>query len=697
MQEVSSPSQTQSLLIDSFSEDCSAGKTIGTKSNSGAVRHGIDLEKLIAIDNGALRMQPMLTPGWGRQGIVYGPYTRSNGLMFAVSILNGHNTSQSGHIGEKFRSRLHRWLLGSEANPPLERLIFWLKSKQKKGILRRFLWWLLISPRFYKLPNINENLAVGWFPTKVPKDPLSEGNSFILHAAEGENGELWTRVGNNLLSAFRRLQNLHIYYIVVLREKGAVYYAASVSDAYGLVAFPDMRPIAIDPFNDDPTLYAGFYQCVLGQIGFRVDTRVYEVQIEQIPQLMTWYGTAHVADLLVGEGSLSISKAEIGGCWTVYRGNYELTCQGMQATIADSLAVLNPGSPSGLVHGLIETFSEKNTVCFLWRFQDTDNFWSLQLSVDRSELQVNQSGVRETIAIDKDRVLKTNETHSIQILDDGNRISLYLDGNRLFDREFNDTRLQDSPGVGFSAIEPSPLLIHSFEAHPRSIPMPDSIKFAPPWLRKGEETVISELFEGEHQDLAGKLSTTGNKKWQKTLGKGVFELTGQGSVKVRATVDNPNLGRTAYTIDWDNPDFADIQTTIIPAGTSRDRGEKSRCGLIFWQDEDNYLTFTAYLDDAYNGASIALFSHLDGFEELYDAIWTMVGEKIDWGKPYRCRIVFDGMHFMVYLDDEPVMYRTLKDLYPNQHPLQIHRVGIVANWEWGNDTGSVFDKFVAKM
>jgi hypothetical protein len=697
VQQLSPPIQAQPLLTDTFSDNRAAGKTIGTKSDSGAVRQGIDVEGLIAIDNGALRMQPLLDPGWGRQGIVYGPYSRTNGLTFAVSMLNGHNTSQASNIGERFRSRLQRWLLGSEANPPLERLIFWIKSKQKKGILRRFFWWLLISPRFYKLPNINENLAVGWFPTKVPQDPLCEGNSFIVHAAEGENGELWTRVGKNLLSAFRRLQNLHVYYIVVLREKGAAYYAASVPNAYGVGAFPNMRPIAIDPFNDEPTLYAGFYQCVLGQIGFRVDTRVYGVHIEQIPQLMTWYGTAHAADLLVGEGSLNLSKAEIGGYWTVYRGKYELTPKGVQATVANSLAVLDPGSPSGLVHGLIETFNDNSPVGFLWRFQDTDNFWLLQISVDCCVLQINQAGVLETVAVDQQTVLTPNQTHSIQILDDGDMMSLYLDGVRLFNRGFIDTRLTDATGVGVSGVNPSSVFIRSFEAHPRSIPIPNSINFNPPWCKKGHKIILTESFEGEHQDLAEKLSTTGNKKWQKTIGKGTFELTGQGSVKVRASVENPNPGRTAYTIAWDNPDFADIQTTIIPPGTGRDRGEKSRCGLIFWQDKDNYLTFTAYLDDAYNGASIALFSHLDGFEELYDAVWTMVWKKIYWGKPWRCRIVFDGMHFMVYLDNEPVMYRTLRDLYPNQQPLQIHRVGIVVNWEWGNDTGSVFKDFVAKV
>jgi hypothetical protein len=48
--------------------------------------------------------------------------------------------------------------------------------------------------------------------------------------------------------------------------------------------------------------------------------------------------------------------------------------------------------------------------------------------------------------------------------------------------------------------------------------------------------------------------------------------------------------------------------TITPPGQGR--GEKQNCrgGLVFWQDNENYLSFTAYLDDGYRGASIALFT-----------------------------------------------------------------------------------------
>jgi hypothetical protein len=44
-----------------------------------------------------------------------------------------------------------------------------------------------------------------------------------------------------------------------------------------------------------------------------------------------------------------------------------------------------------------------------------------------------------------------------------------------------------------------------------------------------------------------------------------------------------------------------------------------------------------------------------------------------------------------------VLYRALTDVYPDCQPLAIHRVGLVANWEWGNDSGSLFERFIARI
>lgn len=687
-------------ITDSYSDNRTSGKTIGTKSPSGILRKGIDTEKTIAIDNGALRFQPLINPGWGRQGIAYGPYTRSNGLALAVLLLNGHNTSQVGKI-EWFRRRIKRWVIGSETESPLKRVRGWLRSRQKKGILRRLLWWMRISPiatKLFPLPLLDENLAVGWFASENPFNPLTEGNGFIVHATGGENGELWARVGKNVLSLFRGLQNIQVYYVVILREKGAAYYAASVPNARGLVAYPRLRPLAIDPFNEEATLFAGIHQSVLGQIGFRADTRVYGVQIESIPELATWYGTAHGADKLIGDGNLDGTEAEVGGCWRVSAGSYRLTPQGLLTEGIDNLALLDPGEPSGLIHVLLETGTRSMECSLVWRFQDEDNHWCLLLRGDRCQLQVKENGNLSEVAVGNEWYLEPNGVTSVQILDDGEIFGIYLKGKLVFDRRFTDSRFKDAAGVGLGSVKSERhLYFRLFEAHPRSVPLPDALDLGSPWWVEGKELVVRDNFAGSPQDLAGQTTSIGNKVWHRDIGKGIIEISGNNTAKVKADARHPNPGRTAYTIAWDYPNLADVEVEIIPPGTERGKGDKGRGGIIFWQDGDNYIIINTWLDDFYEGESISSFFRIDGFEEIYDAVWANIGQTIAFGQPYTLRVVFDGMNYGVWVNHQPVLYRALTDIYPDLSPLPINRVGIVANWEWGNDTGSAFKNFTAQV
>jgi hypothetical protein len=707
----SQPKTVQQSLTDSYLDNRAAGRTIGTHSPSGGIRKGVDVEKLIAIDNGALRFQPLATSGWGRQGIAYGPYQRTNGLAFAAFLLNGHNASKPG-MGQSLDRRLLRWALGNDMENPARRLLRWVASPQSKGMGRRIVCWAHNTPKRLQrlqIPIIQENLAVGWFESEVPANPTTEGNALIVHETKAENGELWTRIGTNLLPAFKGLQNLQVYYIVVLREKGAAYYAASVVNAHGLGAYPNMRPIAIDPFNEATEVYAGIYQSALGEVGFRVDTRIYGARVEQIPELASWYGTAHAADRLLGNGLLDGSESERGGVWSVYDGSYKLTASGASPADLDSLAVLRPATPSGLIHTLIQTSETITDSSLIWRFQDESNCWRFLLKKDACQLQIKEDGVWTSVAASDEWCLEPNFTNSVQVLDDGETFSLYLNGKLVFNTWFTDKRLQNATGVGFSATEANPnLYVRAFEAHPKSVPIPPVLDLGSPWLADGTQAVLTDDFVGEARDLAGKLTSTGDKVWRKEMGAGLIELTGSGRAKVRASVQNPNPGRTAYTIDWDYPEFADLQVDITPPGSKTEKfsvasnatqsqGDKGRSGLIFWQDADNYITINNCVDQNFFCASISSFFYLNGFEEIFDAVWSNVGSKVYWGNPYTLRIVFDGMNYAAFVNGEPVLYRALTDIYPNAKRLSINRVGILANWEWGNDTGSVFNNFVARV
>jgi hypothetical protein len=688
----------QKPFIDLYTDPTSRGKTIGSTNDKGIVRKGIDREKLIGIDNGALRFQPLLNHGWGKQGIAYGSYQRANGLAFATLILNGHNTSQAEPI-ESLLRRIYTWIRGSKVQPWTIRLWNWLFWKHNQKFTRRLLWWFRLSSQVNKVLPVellNENLAVGWFPSEVPLNPLKEGNNFVVHATGVNNGELWTRVGDNILSTFKNLQNIQVYYIVILREKGAAYYAAATPNAYGLTAYPYMRPLAIDPFHDDPEVYGAIYQSTLGQIGFRVDTRVYGSAIASIAELATWYGTAQAADKLTGSG-LTLASAEVGGNWQVVRGNYQLTDAGAIATENNSLALLSPDRPSGLIHLIVETKTEVTPVSLVWRAKDENNYWCFVISGDRCQLNFYENNLVDNIAISNEFYLEASIFHSVQILDDGKEFSLYLNGKLVFGQRFNDPRLAEATGVGIGAdLANHNQYLRHLEAHSRSIPIPKQLDLGAPWWKEGKQVIVADDFAGESKDLAGRITSIGSQQWRKDIGKGKFMLTGDGRVKVADARRKPYPGRTFYTVAWDRPDFADVSVDITPPGNPGNREETSRAGLVFWQDSQNYLIINNWMNANYDSASMSCFFHLDGCEELFDAVWTNVGKRIHLGKTYTLRIVFDGMNYLAFINNEPVIYRALTDVYPKAASLSINRVGIAVNWEWGNDTGSIFQNFMAK-
>jgi hypothetical protein len=117
--------------------------------------------------------------------------------------------------------------------------------------------------------------------------------------------------------------------------------------------------------------------------------------------------------------------------------------------------------------------------------------------------------------------------------------------------------------------------------------------------------------------------------------------------------------------------------------------------LTFWQDEDNYLIVNVFIDDTFDGASISSFYHLGGKEDMYDAVWTLV-RGVRWGERCTLRVAFDGRQFLASMNGEPSLYRALTDVYPDAVPLEITRVGMIVNWEWGDDTGTTFWRMDAR-
>jgi hypothetical protein len=686
-------------VSEDFTQPRRAGSVVGAAMPQGGLRRGVDREGVIGIDNGALRIKPLIDPGWGRAGIAYGPFERRNGRTFAVFMVNCHNTSQSENLQESFRDRFDRWLRGPDLYSRSRRMLQWLLSKRKGRMLRQWLWWHRISVKSLPVPRIDENLALGWFASEVPADPLAEGNGLVMHATGAENGELWARVGKSMLPAVRSVQNLQIHYVIVLRERGAAYYAASVAGANGLGCYPNMRLLAIDAFNDDPSVHAGVFQATLGQIGFRLDTRIYGTRVVDVPEWSTWYGTAHAADRLSGTGSLAGSGADVGGAWQQISGRFERTVAGAEAGEDASLALLRATEPSGLIHVVIDAGSQDaRSAGLVWRHADPDNFWQLMVNAAGCELTLREASNVSMIARSDSVRLAADRLQSLQVVDEGRRFSLFLDGTLLFDTRFADDRLWRATGIGVTVpAKGNGVRLTRFEAHPLECRLPAALDQGKPWWLLGRQDVVTEGFEGPARDLDGKPTTTGAQTWRRTIGSGHIDITGERCAKFRACPAQRSPGRLAYTVDWSHPEFADLEVEITPAGTGPGQGEHGLCGFILWQDLDNYVMLNIWRNEVYDGASISTFFLLDGFEDLYDAIWANVGNRIYWGRPHRLRVTFDGMHYMAFVNDEPVLYRALTDVYPDAKPLQIHRIGLLGNWEWGTDTGSVFRNFRARV
>jgi hypothetical protein len=683
-------------FVDSFADDRRRGRVVGTSPCPGVVRGGIDVERIISIDHGALRIRPLLQSGWGRAKVSYGPYQRRDGLMLAVLMLNGHNTSQSEKLPESLPKRLGRWLQGhgDRRFGLVHRAWQWLRYNRKRYMIRRLRWWWRMA--FGSVDEFDENLAVGWFDSDVQRDPSNGGNSFVMHAALGNNGELWVRSASGLLPVTGGVQNLPMCYVVVLRERGAAYYVASVPDAYAVGTLPRVRPLAIDPFGDDPVVYAGVHQSALGQIGFRVDTRVYAVQVEHVAALAEWYGTAHVADTLVGDAPLDGSSADVGGPWSVSDGTFQRSGDGTVSRGLSNVAVVWPAEPSGLVHAVIEVGSSGDgEFGLVWRRDRDGNCYRFVVDHTSCRVVLHLAGTTAVLATADVTAVRAGDANSLQVIDHGATATLAVNGHDVFHGAVTTEHLANATGTGICA-SGSQTRFTSFEAHPVDVDLDGILKLPAPWFPTADLTVASDDLNGATGlDLDGQRTPVGDKVWHRQYGKGRILTTGSAGAAVDASTDRPNPGNLAYTIDWDHRELADVAVDITPPGSADNQGQRGRGGLVFWQDPKNFLMVSMFLDDSYDGASIAIFSHLDGFEEIYDAVWSMVGTKIYYGVPHRLRVVSDGMNFMTFIDGEPVLYRALTDIYVDRGPLLLNRVGLAVNWEWGDDTGTAFANFVA--
>lgn len=664
------------LVRDDFQEPRPAGRALGPARGGDPARAGRDAEGIIGVDGGALRIAPPITAGWGRTCLDYGPFPNEPGLAFSVLLLNGHNTSQSEVMADTLRSRLQRWARGSGTVPVATRLLKWLVSGRVRRTARQVLWWRAIAAGSTRVNLLDENLAVGFYPV-VGDDPLGRGAGFVMHADGPRNGELWTGANGSWAPAVLGVQNIPIQYVAIVLSRDVLLGASSLPGAHGLGAHPEFRPLAVVRRPVEPMLHAGVQQSVLGQIGFRADTRIRGVRVARLSASCVAQVDAFAADEGLSGSPLAGRRARAGGAWRSVGDHWRL----------------EPGLPAGLLRfGLDPALLGEAGATVIWRADDAGRRWELTVTPSSARLAAVDAEGRRELAAEAWQVAPSE----VQVLDDGREISVLAAGHLVFGRRFEAGDGVGAMAVGLIGVAGcGPSGLCALEAWPRALTLPAELVSGRPWQPAPGVTAASDPLTGPAGDLDGRALPVGGRKWRRLRGRGVLAVTGEDGARWQASAGAPLPERTIYTIDWDDPGHAELEVTLTPPGTGRGQREHGTAGFCLWQDSGNYLLINTWLDDCYAGASLSSFFSVGGFEDIYDAVWTNVGDRIAWGRPLRLKLVSDGLHYTVSLDGEPVLHRSLADVYPGCGPLRIRKVGLLGNWEWGADTGSRFADFRA--
>jgi hypothetical protein len=476
-----------------------------------------------------------------------------------------------------------------------------------------------------------------------------------------------------------------------------VYYAAADPAGAGLPAYPWVRPIAIDTENDQAEVYGVVSPSAYGQIGFRIDTRVYAVQISTPPLFAGWCGAALAADRLAGAGDLANSAAERGGPWHAPAGTFRRTPEGLQAD-GEGVALLSLAAEVGLVHAIVNR-TAPDAVGLVVHAADAANLIRFTVAAGHCALHQVTNGAASLLAQADLPELASNSPIALQVRLNGDEVVCSVAGRELL------TATPGSPaagnGVGLyaaasGAASGAANRLLDFEAHPARLLLPIELQAPILAIAPATRLLVSEDFAGEPRSLADKATSCGAATWSRRFGKGRIETTGHGEARVIATHLEPNPGRTGFTVPWTSPELAELEVEMTVPGEGPGDKHKPRGGFVFEQDPDNHLIVSLWRGDEYPGGSVSSFFRIGGFEEIYDAVWTNIGRRAWYGDRVRLRVTFDGLQYLVTLDGEPVLYRRLTDIYPDCPRLQIRQVGLVANWEWGDDTGTLFRDFTAR-
>ncbi|MGE4086387.1 MAG: hypothetical protein AB7H93_25665 [Vicinamibacterales bacterium] len=712
------PAGPRAVVRDRFETLRPRGRVLGSAAGDGSVRHGADVERVLEIDEGGLRVRTMAQSGWGRTSLVHGPLEPLPGRLLHVHLLNGHNTSDSSAVGPLWR-RLARWLVGSETVPVWRRVLRYPRSRPREWLPRKLRYWL--HNRDEAPAPLLENLLVGWSAPRLPS-PASPGTSALVVRGTGpHNGELNVSAGGPAVPLFQGLQNLPFHHVAVVRPGGVLHLACSdYAGAKGLPAFPAFRPLAVDGRPLVGPAYAGVHQGATGQIGFSCDSRIYSIEVLDDGRFADWCGGACLADAFAARPGGTPRRAERGGWWHGTAG--VVVDEGGAGPTADTTAGAGaaaatlwsdgPPGPFGLLRLALSGLGPPP--------QRLTLTWG-PAGADRRRAELTATGLRLTLgdAAGGAAVVQHHWAlsldgghHDLQLTEHAGEVVAVVDGMRptVVDEPAVGAQA-DSPVIGAAAAASAGTVgadaactitwdggatarLARIEAYPATLPLADLVTRTVGPLEAGGTVVLEETFPSPTPDLAA--GATGSLPWRRAQGPGRIEVPTAGAARYAADIDRPVAGRTIHLVGWDDPTYCDLELSAAASPDDGRPGRRSRAGLTVWQDDRNYFSVSIWLDEAYASASVSAFFTFRGFEDVYDAVWSNVGDLVRWDRPFRLRLLCDGRRFVALVGDEPVLYRALQDVHPNTRSLQIREVGMVSAWEWGHDTGSALHRFVAR-
>jgi len=615
-------------------DDFSASAVPGTLSGDHAAcspddrsryrRRVRDLDGVIGIDHGALRIGWSPNAGWQRASIAYGPVSAAPGVAALVRIEHALPTSK---LDDEV------WAGPGDVFP---------------------------------------SLAVGFYGEDHPVRPDRSGAAFVFDAHDGANARLLA--GGSV--ALERVQNVVFDLAIVRRRDDVAYLLASYEGVPGAVDFDALRLVALGPLPDGDDWWLGIHSRVLGEVDYQVDARVLAVRVAHVD--LAFLEPLSRFDL-TGRGQLVEP-------WSVTDGEVELGPRGAGAVRNEPVATVPVEHSASLVRAQVELagpaargaieLGPRGARALLrpgaatLEQRDAQDQWHRASHASTGTIGIGQTGVVELLADDHHRRLRIN----------GNDVAAVL-CPPAFGTE--DSLAITYEGQGFR--------LRTLEVYPGVVARPASFVLDPPWDGAGTVEVFRDTFDGPLQPLDARAP------WRHRMGAGRF-ISGNGRLAVDATRERSNPGRTVYAVDWDDPDFVDVAVVIQPPGTTRGTGHMGRGGICLWESPDDYVVVNFWLDDAFHGSSISMFVHANGSEPHWhhDATWSNAGARIQPGVAKELRIVSDGDHIVVRLAGEPVLWRRRTDIRQDADALHMTAVGLVANWEWGDDTGSVFRDFVLR-